>query len=218
MSPLSPARISPLLEEADDSTRRIQRESVMGAGAVDAVASERAGLAERFEREAMPFLDRLYAAAVQVTRRRADAEELVQHTYRRAFEAFGSFTATTDLRVWLFQILAEAALGAPAEPPPAPCPASAPDRPRRPAFPASHSAHVQALDRLVDREVKTGLRQLPLQYAMVIHLADVEDLTYAQIAVILGVPPATAARRLHHARRHLLRVLTDAAHRRGLLR
>src|SRR5882757_1766152 len=61
--------------------------------------------AARFERDAMPLLDQLYGAALRMTRNRADAEDLVQETYLKAYLAFGSFRPGTNLRVWLYRIL-----------------------------------------------------------------------------------------------------------------
>ena len=59
----------------------------------------------RFERDAMPFLDQLYAAALRMTRNPADAEDLVQETYVKAFAAFHQFTEGTNLKAWLYRIL-----------------------------------------------------------------------------------------------------------------
>ncbi|WP_423247153.1 sigma factor-like helix-turn-helix DNA-binding protein [Streptomyces pratisoli] len=65
--------------------------------------------------------------------------------------------------------------------------------------------------------MRATLRQLPRELAMVVYLADVEDFSPAEIADVLGISPSTAASRLHHGRQRLLRLLTDAARRRGLL-
>ena len=62
-------------------------------------------MAARFERDAMPFLDQLYGAAMRMTRNPADAEDLVQETYLKAYAAFSSFTEGTNLKAWLFRIL-----------------------------------------------------------------------------------------------------------------
>src|SRR6195952_1798555 len=59
----------------------------------------------RFERDALPFLDQLYAAAMRMTRNPADAEDLVQETFVKAFAAFHQFTEGTNLKAWLYRIL-----------------------------------------------------------------------------------------------------------------
>src|ERR671938_1485407 len=59
----------------------------------------------RFERDALPFLDQLYSAALRMTRNPADAEDLVQETYVKAFAAFHQFQEGTNLKAWLYRIL-----------------------------------------------------------------------------------------------------------------
>ena len=65
-------------------------------------AEERAA---RFERDAMPLIDQLYGAALRMTRNPADAEDLVQETFLKAYSAFGTFRAGTNLKAWLYRIL-----------------------------------------------------------------------------------------------------------------
>ncbi len=59
----------------------------------------------RFERDAMPFLDQLYSAAMRMTRNPQDAEDLVQETFAKAFAAFHQFRPGTNLKAWLYRIL-----------------------------------------------------------------------------------------------------------------
>lgn len=73
-----------------------------GIGVVEESAEQ---LAERFERDAMPLLDQLYGAALRMTRNPADAEDLVQETYIKAFSAFRSFREGTNLKAWMYRIL-----------------------------------------------------------------------------------------------------------------
>ena len=80
--------------------------AVAGLGSVVMTKTEQAQeLAERFERDAMPYMDQLYGAAMRMTRNPTDAEDLVQETYLKAFAAFTSFTEGTNLKAWLFRIL-----------------------------------------------------------------------------------------------------------------
>ncbi|MET8331145.1 sigma-70 family RNA polymerase sigma factor [Streptomyces sp. NPDC005181] len=187
-------------------------------------APDPAELVVLFEREALPFIDRLYAAALQMTRDRGDAEELIQKTYLRAFDAFGSFARSTSLKFWLFRLLADTALDACGE---RQCPSrsgSPMGRPlrrlsgeKRPTLHVPQTAEAQALGRLPDHEVKAALQQLPRALAIVVHLADIEDFSHMEIAEILRIPPSTAKSRLHHARRRLHSLLTSTARQRGLL-
>ncbi|MFJ6944826.1 sigma-70 family RNA polymerase sigma factor [Streptomyces wuyuanensis] len=190
---------------------------------IDTAAPDPAELVARFERDAMPFLGELYTAATQMTRDSAAAENLVQETYLRAFDAFGSF-AGTNLKTWLFRILADVALGARDKPGSPPLPTSLAGQGGRETPGEQHPStrpyqmpKAQALERLPDHEVQAALRQLPRTLAIVVHLADVEDFSRKEIADILGIPPSTAASRLRQGRRRLLMLLTTAARRRGLL-
>ena len=72
---------------------------------VDVASESREDRQARFEREAMPLLDQLYSAALRTTRNPADAEDLVQETYAKAFAAFHQFTEGTNLKAWLYRIL-----------------------------------------------------------------------------------------------------------------
>ncbi|MFF4442579.1 sigma-70 family RNA polymerase sigma factor [Streptomyces sp. NPDC001621] len=217
-----PHRRPPLTGDTDDETA-----AALNAGAANgspALAPDPAELNMLFERLAMPFIDRLYAAAVQMTRDRGEAEDLIQETYRRAFDAFGSFAWKKDLRMWLFRLLADTALEACAEPQTPVRPSSSPGRTvdrlpetTRPTLQVSQTAQAWALGQLPEREVKAALRQLPRNLAIVVHLADVEDFSRMEIAEILRVPPSTVKLRLHYGRRCLRGLLTDVARRHGLL-
>ncbi|PIB00376.1 MULTISPECIES: sigma-70 family RNA polymerase sigma factor [Streptomyces] len=192
------------------------------ANGPDSTAPDAADLVARFEREALPFLDRLYAAATCLTRDRGAAAELVQQTYLRAFDAFGSFTTGTNMKAWLFYVLADTAHGADGERQNLPRPSCSPGQPRdrlpgkkHPAPSVPPTAAAQALDLLPDHEVKAALNQLPREIAIVVHLAYVEDFSSEEIAELLGIPPGTAISRLHHGRQRLLRLLIYAARRQG---
>lgn len=172
----------------------------------------------------MPFLDQLYAAAMQLTRDRAATEDLVQETYLRAFDAFATCGGQTGLKAWLFRILADTELGPRTEQQRPRHVSSSTKRPHRrlqaakhPTFPVPPTAHGQALGRLPDHELKAALQQFPRQFAIVVHLADVEDFSPQQIAGILAIAPNTATSRLHQGRQRLLRLLTDTARQRGFL-
>ncbi|WP_371307618.1 sigma-70 family RNA polymerase sigma factor [Gordonia sp. (in: high G+C Gram-positive bacteria)] len=180
-------------------------------------------LTARFERDALPLLDQLYGAALRMTRNPADAEDLVQETYVKAFSAFSSFKKGTNLKAWMYRILTNTYIN------------SYRKKQRQPAqYPtdeitdwqlaanAEHtstglrSAEVEALDALPDSEIKDALGQLPEDFRMVVYYADVEGLPYKEIAEIMDTPIGTVMSRLHRGRKQLRELLADVARERGI--
>jgi RNA polymerase sigma-70 factor, ECF subfamily len=172
---------------------------------------------EKFAELATPFMSALYAAALRMTRNPADAEDLVQETYLRAYRGFGGFREGTNLKAWLYRILTNTFIN------------TYRAKKRRPdqvdlddvedfyifrrlgGLEAARTAETEALAALPDDEVKQALESIPEQFRMAVILADIEGFSYKEIAEILDVPIGTVMSRIHRGRRQLQKLLWDYA-------
>jgi RNA polymerase sigma-70 factor, ECF subfamily len=176
-------------------------------------------------REASSHIDVLYGAALRLTKNARDAEDLVQDTYTRAFRFEERYEPGTNLRAWLFRILYNTFI----------------NRYRRRtrekellADIEKHSlqdavvsddalyalAHPEEdyLSRLVSAEVLTALEALPEEYRTVVLFADVYEMSYKEIAEIVGCPVGTVMSRLFRGRQKLKQSLFDYAVEQGIIK
>ncbi|GHG45264.1 ECF RNA polymerase sigma factor SigR [Sinomonas cellulolyticus] len=177
---------------------------------------------ERFERDAMQYVDQLYSAAMRMARNPADAEDLVQEAYAKAFAAFHQYKPGTNLKAWLYRILTNTYINLYRK------------RQREPqqaqtdtvedwqlARAESHtskglrSAESEALDHLPDSDVKDALASIPEEFRLAVYFADVEGFAYKEISEIMNTPIGTVMSRLHRGRRMLRDRLADYAAERG---
>jgi RNA polymerase sigma-70 factor (ECF subfamily) len=179
-----------------------------------------AAFGARFTREVLPLAGPLYRNARRLTRTNSDAEDLVQETLLRAYVGFGRFREGTNLKAWLYRIMTNTWINSYR---------SAQRRPeeiltdqldvtlsagRRQTWLSSKSAEAEVLDVITDDKVKEALKALPPGQRVVVYYADVEGLSYKEIAAITDTPLGTVMSRLHRGRRNLRQTLSDVGARR----
>ena len=200
-------------------------EVTLVSGAASARQDMREEQAASFERDALPYLDKMYPSALRLTRNRADAEDLVQDTFVKAYTSFGQFEPGTNVRAWLHRILITTFISSYRKRQREPQPAMASDIPEwQPArgWPDPtvelKSAETEALERQADPSVKLALQALSEDLRTVVYLADVEGYAYREIAGLIGTRIGTVGSRLHRAHRQLRGLLHDHAATRHLVK
>ncbi len=179
--------------------------------------------AERFERDAMVYLDQLYGAALRMTRNPSDAEDVVQETYAKAFSSFKQFTPGTNLKAWLYRILTNTYINTYRKAQRQPqTTGGAEVEDWQLAAAESHtstglrSAETEALERIPDGDVLDALNSLRPDFRTAVLLADVEGFSYKEIAEIMGTPIGTVMSRLNRGRAQLRNELAEHAAQQGI--
>lgn len=184
------------------------------------------GSRDTFAADATEFAPQLFATAVRMTRNRADAEDLVQETYMKAWRAYDSYEEGTNLRAWLFRIMTNTYIN------------KYNAKMRRPTETElddveelylyrrlgtidqsrmSASAEDQMMELFTDDEVKNAIEELPETFRMPLLLSDVDGFSYKEIAEMLDIPIGTVMSRLHRGRKAMQKRLYEFAKERGLV-
>ncbi len=179
-----------------------------------------------FAAQAMQYAPQLYSAALRMTRNSADAEDLVQETFLKAYRSFRTYEEGSNLRAWLYRILTNTFIN------------TYRAKQRRPMETdlddvedlylyrrlgsmetalAARSAEDTMFELFTDDEVKTALEDLPENFRLPVLLADVEGFSYKEIAEMLEIPIGTVMSRLHRGRKAMQKALFEFARARGLV-
>jgi RNA polymerase sigma-70 factor, ECF subfamily len=176
-----------------------------------------------FEEQALQYMDQLYAAAMRMTRNPADAADLVQETYIKAFQAFGQFQQGTNLKAWLYRIQTNTFINNYRKKQRDPYQGTIDDledwqlgNAESATATTTRSAEAEAIDRLPDSAVKDALQAIPEDFRLAVYFADVEGFSYQEIADIMKTPVGTVMSRLHRGRRLLRDLLAEYASERGI--
>jgi len=177
-----------------------------------------------FEREAIEHLGSLLAVGTRMTRNPAEAEDLVQDTLVKAMRARNQFEPGTNMRAWLLRILTntfinryrrggleKAVLEGPDADPLADGWVSSS------TMEAMRDPESQALRPVLEQEIKKAIDELPEEFRLAVVLADIEELSYREIADIMGCPIGTVMSRLHRGRRMLKSRLYEHALEMGII-
>ena len=179
-----------------------------------------------FQDDALQYSRQLYSAAMRMTRNPADAEDLVQETHLKAYRAYHTFEAGTNLKAWLYRILTNTYINKYRKESRRPSEVDLGDVEdlylyRRlgseESAEASRTTEERVLDGLVESDIKAAVEALPENFRLPVLLADLEGFSYKEIAEILDIPIGTVMSRLHRGRKAMQKALWEYAQQRGLL-
>lgn len=176
------------------------------------------GKKSEFETITIPHLDALYNTALRLTKNESDAEDLLQETYMKAFRFFHRFEPGTHIKAWLFKILTNTFINHYRK--------QQRDREVLEDWDWEQLSHPetvpqdleeQILDRFISSHVVDALAKIPVEFRMVVVLADLEEFSYKEIAEIVGCPIGTVMSRLYRGRRLLRKMLREFAVEQGYI-
>lgn len=211
----------------DSMPTEISTPDSSSAGELVRVDREKESAAERtkrFERDALQYMNQLYAAAMRYTKNPEDAQDLVQDTYIKAYNSFHQFEPGTNLKAWLYRVLTTTFINTYRKDQRRPQTSESELEDWQIAEASSHtsdqgkSTEDVVLENLPDSDIKNALAEIPEEFRMAVYLADVEGFSYKEIAEIVGVPAGTVMSRLHRGRKQLREKLTDYARERGYVK
>ncbi|MEG8036096.1 sigma-70 family RNA polymerase sigma factor [Sphingomonas sp. LR61] len=200
-----------LVEETEEQLDAVEAEEADDESFVDAKTVSADELRALFETQALPFMDQLYGAAMRMTRNPADASDLVQETFVKAFAAFRQFKQGTNLKAWLYRILTNTFINTYRKNQRNPYQGTIDELEDWQLGGAesvtqsisARSAEADAIDHLPSSAVKDALQAIPEDFRMAVYFADVEGFSYQEIADIMKTPVGTVMSRLHRGRRLL---------------
>ena len=155
---------------------------------------------QRFEEQALPLFDQLYGAAVKLTRRRDQADDLIQQSFLKAYKSFASFKQGTNLRAWLYRIMVNTYISGYRRTKRSPERASVEelgDFVQAGGTPVEES---MSYSETLDERMKDAIDQLPKHYRQVLLLSAIDELSYKEIAEVLNIPVGTVMSRLFRAK------------------
>lgn len=171
-----------------------------------------------FAAEVLPLLDQMYGAALRMTRNPADAEDLVQDTFLKAYDRFHQYKPGTNAKAWMYRILTNTYITQYRKQQREPRQDSTGTVEEWQEVRAAvhdgrelRSAEAEALELLPNEEIRGAMENLPEQNRIPIYLADVEGFTYREIAEMLEIPPGTVMSRIHRGRKTLRGALEAVA-------
>ncbi len=179
-----------------------------------------------FEAEVLPFMDSLYSTAYRMSRNRQDAEDLLQETYLRAYKYYDKFQEGTNFKAWLFKILKNTFINRYRKRQRQPLKNSFDEIEgsfelkllESPLTARGATPEEELMVDALDQDVQQALEALPEDYRMAVELADLQGLSYREIADQLGIPLGTVMSRLYRGRRKLEAVLLEYAREHGYIR
>ncbi len=193
--------------------------------APDSEATEKA-ISEEFEAGVLAQLDSLYRTALRLTHNQQEAEDLVQETMLKAFRFARTFQPGTNLRAWLFRILNTSAINRYRKQATHPVTTPLPEGEDLYLYnrirdmsgqELSAGAEEEVLSKYLDEDVYKALHDLPLNFRMPVILADIEGMSYKEIAEALQIPIGTVMSRISRGRRQLQQSLWQYAKDRGYI-